>query len=136
MSCEEASSKQGGGDVMDPVPSGTKLTYQAVEPMSRVHDNATANVAANVYTGAGEQVKTTTRGGGNSSKCCCCCVGLCRCCTACYVGLFYIPCLGVTMVLNCLCCPVNIAIGRCCPSGTEPIHFRVEDFKSCTSMFC
>ncbi|KAL1829588.1 hypothetical protein ACET3Z_008000 [Daucus carota] len=76
MSCEEASSKQGGGDVMDPVPSGTKLTYQAVEPMSRVHDNATANVAANVYTGAGEQVKTTTRGGGNSSKCCCCCVGL------------------------------------------------------------
>ncbi|WOG89687.1 hypothetical protein DCAR_0208925 [Daucus carota subsp. sativus] len=149
MSSEEASSNQGGDDVIqpssqpkiiaadattepivesskqdkdviNPVPSKTKLTHHVVEPMSRGKFKFTGVDSVDLS---------------EVSKCGWCCVGLCTCCTACCACLLCLPCLAVSMVLNCLMCPVNAAIACCCPSRAQPITIRIEDFKSFQSLF-
>lgn len=141
----ESLKKKDEDDIKPVPPLETKLTNQVVEPMSRGNDTETATAAANVYMAPGEEVKSDTKGVAKYikklirddsmdvsevSKCCWCWVGVCTCCTACCACLLCIPCLAVTMVLNCLLCPVNTAITCCCPSRAQPITIQFDDFQS------
>lgn len=129
---EEGSAKQEGSEaVVEPIAknSDTKMSNQVVQPMSRGKYSESTTV-----TSSGNVVRTTeviTKGNGGVSysynktitsgddiafpKCCACCA----CLGGCAVCILCIPCMVLGMVVNCLLCPVNTAIGCCCPSRAQ-----------------
>ncbi|KAL8108293.1 hypothetical protein AgCh_024662 [Apium graveolens] len=103
------------------------LAQEVIEPMSRESATIVGN-ATEVITKKTEAVGdlkntiTSTADDVSISKCsvsCACCSGLAMC-------VICIPCMALSMVVNCLLLPVNAAIDCCCPSQ-PPLSFPVID---------